>query len=121
MYGTLVAHLTDKKFNFLEIGLGCDHNSLSEGKSIGVWREYLPHAIFSLLEFNQKCAEPFRSKVDNLFIGDQSDLDLLKVLGSKGRTISADSRRWWPLKKATSKLVDWFMAIFKFKWWHLCH
>ena len=83
MYGTLVAHLTDKEFNLLEIGLGCDHNSLSEGKSIGVWREYLPHAIFSLLEFNQKCAEPFRSKVDNLFIGDQSDLDLLKVIGQK--------------------------------------
>ena len=75
MYGTLMAHLTDKKFNLLEIGLG-------HGTSIPLWREYFPNATYSLLEYDAKRVESFRSKVDNLFLGDQSDLDLLRIVGT---------------------------------------
>ena len=84
MYGTLMAHLTDKKFNLLEIGLGCHLNSM--GTSIPLWREFCPNATYSLLEYDAKCAESFRGKVDNLFLGDQSDLDLLRIVGANAGT-----------------------------------
>ena len=80
MYGILLAHLTSEKFNFLEIGLGC-HPGYT-GTSIPLWRAYLPNITYSLLENNAKCAEPYRAKVDNLFLGDQSDFQFLDVVGT---------------------------------------
>jgi hypothetical protein len=38
----------------------------------------LPKAHISVLEYDEKCAQEFRSTVDQLFIGDQSDTALLK-------------------------------------------
>ena len=52
------------------------------GTSIPLWREFCPNATYSLLEYDAKCAESFRGKVDNLFLGDQSDLDLLRIVGA---------------------------------------
>jgi hypothetical protein len=54
------------------------------GKSLLTWREYLPKAKITYLEYDKTCAETFRDKVDNLYIGDQSDFDVLKKVGRSG-------------------------------------
>lgn len=54
------------------------------GKSVLVWREFLPKARISILEFDAKCAESFRDKVEQLFTGDQSDFAKLAQVGKAG-------------------------------------
>ena len=66
--------------NFLEIGLGCGMG-YGPGKSIPVWKEFMPNANISILEYNEACARPFENQVKNLFVGDQSDLSLMKKIG----------------------------------------
>jgi hypothetical protein len=45
----------------------------------------MPNANVCILEFNEACARPFESQVKYLFVGDQSDLSLMKRIGEKGR------------------------------------
>ena len=80
VYGQLLGHQRLEYLNFLEIGLGCDMG-YGPGKSLLVWKEYLPNAKISILEFNEKCARKFESQVRHLFVGDQSDFSLLKRIG----------------------------------------
>ena len=83
VYGQLIGPFRFDNLNFLEIGLGCGMGC-GPGKSIPVWKEYMPNANVSILEFNEACARPFESQVKSLFIGDQSDLSLMKRIGEKG-------------------------------------
>ena len=83
MYGQILGPLRMKRLNFLEIGLGCGM-PYGPGKSIPLWKEFMPNANISILEYNEKCASPFKSQVEKLFTGDQSDLNLMKEIGEKG-------------------------------------
>ena len=77
VYGQLVAPIRFEKINFLEIGLGCSM-SYGPGKSILIWKEFMR---ISILEFDEECARPFESQVTHLFVGDQSDLNVLEMIG----------------------------------------
>ena len=83
VYGQIVGPIRFEKINFLEIGLGCGMG-YGPGKSIPVWKEFMPNATMSILEYNGACAKPFESQVENLFVGDQSDLSLMKQIGEFG-------------------------------------
>ena len=80
VYGQLVGPIRNEKLNFLEIGLGCGM-PYGPGKSIPVWKEFMPNANISVLEFNEVCARSFQNKVTHLYVGDQSDLNLMKRIG----------------------------------------
>ena len=54
------------------------------GKSILTWREYLPDVRLSMLEYNEKCAVEYRSQIDKLFIGDQTNMTLLEEVVRDG-------------------------------------
>jgi hypothetical protein len=60
----------------LEIGLGC-HMPAGPGRSIPIWRRFLPCARVSIIEFEGACAEPYRGELEGLFIGDQSSAAVL--------------------------------------------
>ena len=83
VYGQLLGPIRFDQMNFLEIGLGCGM-PYGPGRSIPVWKEFLPNAIVSVLEYNEKCARPFEDKVDHLFVGDQRDVNFMKSIGAKG-------------------------------------
>ena len=80
LYGQILGSIRLEKMNFLEIGLGCDMPK-GPGWSIPVWKEFLPNATISMLEYDGTCAKQFESQVEHLFIGDQSDLSFLKNIG----------------------------------------
>ena len=80
VYGQLVAPIRFVEIHFLEIGLGCSM-SYGPGKSLLVWKEFMPNANISILEFDEECARPFKSQVTHLFVGDQSDLNVLEMIG----------------------------------------
>ncbi len=52
-----------------------------EGKSILVWKEYFTRVTLDILEYNKQCGESFRKDVNQLFLGDQSDLAFLASIG----------------------------------------
>ena len=83
LYGQYLGPLRNSEINFLEIGLGCNMN-YGPGKSIILWKEFLPKATISVLEFNANCAQKFASQVKNLFTGDQSNFDVLNNIGNYG-------------------------------------
>ena len=83
MYGTVLGTMKNKRVSLLEIGLGCTM-PYGPGKSIPVWREFLPNVKVSILEYDGKCAKKFRSKVEQLFIGDQSDFEVLREVVNGG-------------------------------------
>ena len=82
-YGNILGPLRNNYINFLEIGLGCDVG-YGPGKSIPLWKEFLPKVTISILEYNENCAKQFTSKVKNVFIGDQSDFKVLERVGKEG-------------------------------------
>jgi hypothetical protein len=83
-YGQLLSHIRfGNELNFLEIGLGCGM-PYGPGKSIPVWREYLPNARISIFEFDEKCARPFEKVVDELYVGDQRDKEKMRTVGEQG-------------------------------------
>ena len=69
--------------DLFEIGIGCGME-YGAGKSILTWREYLPDVRLSMLEYNAKCAEEYRSQIDKLFIGDQTNMTLLEEVVQNG-------------------------------------
>jgi hypothetical protein len=71
------------ELNFLEIGLGCGMPS-GPGMSVKVWREYLPNARISMFEYDEKCARPFETIVDELYVGDQRDKEKMREVGEQG-------------------------------------
>ena len=83
VYGQLLGPIRFDQVNFLEIGLGCGMH-YGPGKSIPVWKEFLPNARVSILEYDEKCARPFEDKVDHLYVGDQRDVDFMKNIGAQG-------------------------------------
>lgn len=83
MYGTLLGPMRDQNVSLLEIGLGCTM-AYGPGKSIPLWREFLPNVKLSILEYEGECAEEFRTQLEQLFIGDQSDFDVLKEVANGG-------------------------------------
>ena len=80
LYGTHIGPFRSTSINFLEIGIGC---GMGPGKSILTWKEYMPMADIYAMEFDASCAEPFRKQVKEMFIGDQSDLNLLRKVGEQ--------------------------------------
>jgi len=108
LYGNVLGPLRFKQLNFLEIGLGCGQ-SYGPGKSLPIWREFLPNTTISMLEFDEKCAQTFRNSPQingELYIGDQSDLSLLKTIGKKGGlfdVIVDDGGHSW--KQQTNSLI----------------
>ena len=83
VYGQLLGPIRFNQMKFLEIGLGCGM-PYGPGRSIPVWKEFLPNAIVSVLEYNETCARPFEDKVDHLYVGDQRDVNFMKSIGAKG-------------------------------------
>ena len=83
LYGIHLGPIRQLPINMLEIGLGCTMPR-GPGKSIILWNEYFPNASLSILEFDKNCAERFRSKVKNLYTGDQSDFNVLKQVSQSG-------------------------------------
>ena len=96
VYGQIVGPIRFEKINFLEIGLGCGMG-YGPGKSIPVWKEFMPNATISVLEYNGACAKPFETQVKNLFVGDQSDLSLMKQIGECGFIYRQEDPRIWYL------------------------
>lgn len=62
----------------LEIGLGCSGHFTGAGRSVCLWKEYMPNAQIYVLEFDSACAMKFTDQVTQMFIGDQSNADMLK-------------------------------------------
>jgi len=81
LYGANIGQYRDLEINFLEIGLGCDGNGA--GKSLSLWKEFIPKASIYIMEYDAECAEPFRKQVKQLFTGDQSDLNVMKNIGKE--------------------------------------
>ena len=84
------------------------------GKSIPVWKEFMPNATISVLEYNGACAKPFESQVKNLFVGDQSDLSLMKQIGEFGVFYiyrQEDPRIWY--------LLVSFLGLFNYLYGYL--
>lgn len=76
-YGKFLGPIRNEQLEVLEIGLGCGM-IYGPGKSLLAWKEYLPNSKISILEKNQTCALSFKNQTKNLFIGSQSDPDILK-------------------------------------------
>ena len=87
IYGNLLGPLRNKNLNFLEIGLGCTMHKLSKdygpGVSLELWRRYLPNANISIFEYDETCALKFKDKVENLIIGDQTNISFVQNMGKK--------------------------------------
>ena len=83
MYGQLLGPFRNRKLKFMEIGLGCGDHGGGPGHSLRLWRKYLPQANISIFEYDEKCALEFKNQVENLFIGDSGDLNLLQSIGEK--------------------------------------
>ena len=87
IYGNLLGPLRNKKLNFLEIGLGCTmHQWFKDyppGLSLELWRRYLPKANISIFEYDETCALKFKDKVENMFIGDQTNISFVQSIGRK--------------------------------------
>ena len=85
LYGKYAGPLRNIKSSILEIGLGCGMGGgYTPGRSLLTWREYLPKAKITYLEYDKTCGESFRSQVDNLYIGDQSSFGVLEQVGGSG-------------------------------------
>ena len=82
LYGQVLGPYLNTEMNFLEIGLGCGM-PYGPGKSIPIWKELLPKANISILEYDAECASKFKNKVNNLFTGDQSNLQLVDRIGQE--------------------------------------
>ena len=82
-YGQFLGPLRNKNLKFLEIGLGCDMK-YGPGRSIVLWKEYLPKASISILEFDAECAQRYVSQVNKMFYGDQSNFQVLTEVGKFG-------------------------------------
>jgi hypothetical protein len=76
LYGLYLSPIRYKNIRMLEIGLGC-YMGYGPGKSIIVWKEYFSNVTIDILEYDKICGEPFRKDVNQLFLGDQSDLEFL--------------------------------------------
>ena len=83
LYGFYFGHIKNEQLNILEIGIGCGM-SFGVGKSLMSWKEYFQNSKISIFEYNQNCAEKFRDKMDNLYIGDQSNFDDLRKVEKNG-------------------------------------
>ena len=72
--GKYVGPIRHKNINLLEIGLGCGM-PFGVGKSLSLWKDYIPNVKLTYIEYDGECAEKFRNKVNNLYIGGQSDFN----------------------------------------------
>jgi hypothetical protein len=85
LYGLFLGPIRHKPVKLLEIGLGCDA-SHGPGKSLNLWSEYFGKTgTFDIIEHNLTCAIKFKSKVNKLFIGDQSSFALLNTIRENER------------------------------------
>ena len=84
LYGMYLGPIRKQiNIRMLEIGLGCNMPN-GPGKSVLVWREYIPNVKLSVLEYDANCAQQFRPQLEQLFVGDQSNLTLLNQIVSIG-------------------------------------
>jgi hypothetical protein len=84
LYGMFLGPIRFEKLCLLEIGLGCGM-SYPPGASAKLWKKFLPNASINFLEFNKDCAAKFEKKVDRLYIGDQSDFELLSKIATENK------------------------------------
>ena len=75
-YERYLSRFRARPLTMLEIGLGCKMPA-GPGRSIPLWRRYVPCARLHVLEFDGDCAEPFRAALEGLYIGDQSSAAVL--------------------------------------------
>jgi hypothetical protein len=68
----------------LEIGLGCDMD-YGPGKSLAMWKEFMPKVKIDVLEFNSDCAKKFINQANHVYIGDQGNLKLLNQIVTESR------------------------------------
>ena len=77
IYSLYLTPLRTTPMRLLEIGLGCGMPN-GAGKSIPLWRSFLPCTELKMLEFDGKCAEGFRDQLEGLYIGDQGSVSKLQ-------------------------------------------
>jgi hypothetical protein len=75
--------LRKRHVDLFEIGVGCGM-IYGPGKSILTWREFLSDVRLTMLEHDAKCAEKYRSQIDRLYIGDQTNVTLLEEIVRAG-------------------------------------
>jgi hypothetical protein len=80
VYGLYLTPLRYNKISLLEIGLGCGMKH-GPGKSLKLWKEFFSNVTIDIIEKNKLCAESYRSQVNKLFLGDQSDFEFLESIG----------------------------------------
>lgn len=81
LYGIYLGPKRSNSLVILEIGLGCDM-PYGPGRSLNLWREYLPASKIHILEYNAPCATRFINQTDRLYTGDQSDFELLSQIAT---------------------------------------
>jgi cephalosporin hydroxylase len=85
IYSRLLSHIRKEPIRLLEIGLGCNMG-YGAGKSLAMWKKYIPNAKVSYLEYDAPCATKHKTEIEaaaggTLYIGDQADQKLLdKIL-----------------------------------------
>jgi hypothetical protein len=84
LYALYLGPLRHRRIHILEIGLGCDQ-AYGPGKSIALWRDFLPSARIDMLEHDRECALDFTSQVDRMFVGDQANLTFLREIAHTAR------------------------------------
>lgn len=78
LYAKYLLPLRHREIKLLEIGLGCGM-PWGAGRSVSLWKELLPKAVYHSIEYDGACAETFRGELgDRLFVGDQGDAAFLK-------------------------------------------
>jgi hypothetical protein len=70
IYGIHLGPLRDKSVRLMEIGLGCYgvNGHAPRGRAGVLWRQYLPKAHISALEYNQACAEKYSNPAHDVII-----------------------------------------------------
>jgi hypothetical protein len=73
VYPKYLESFRTRPIKLLEIGLGCG-TVTGPGKSIGLWKEYLPHVELWVAEIDVACAEKFNASLDyRILVGRQGD------------------------------------------------
>lgn len=80
IYSLYLQHLQSQRMQLLEIGLGCGMG-YGPGRSLQLWKDVIPSATVSFLEYDAECAAGFSPVIEGsggqLYIGSQDNTTLL--------------------------------------------